>query len=128
LSEKDQIRGRYVYNNLSEIDTTASLPAFYLVQPFQFHLFTLSGYLSRILKRFKSLGLVARTRSSKDGRELVLNLTSKGRKVYAPLHARANADVRLLLRHLAAEDIREMLEGMDTIRDLLNQPKSPAER
>jgi hypothetical protein len=44
LSEKDQIRGRYVYNRLGEIDTVASLPAFYLIQPFRWHLFTLGEY------------------------------------------------------------------------------------
>jgi hypothetical protein len=44
ISTKDQIRGRYVYNDLGEIDTTASLPAFYLIQPFKFRLFTISEY------------------------------------------------------------------------------------
>jgi len=44
LSEKDQIRGRYVYNRLGQVDTNASLPAFYLVEPSRFHLFTLGEY------------------------------------------------------------------------------------
>jgi hypothetical protein len=44
LSEKDQIRGRYVYNDLHQLDTTASLPAFYLVEPSKFRLFTLGEY------------------------------------------------------------------------------------
>jgi hypothetical protein len=43
-SSKDQIRGRYVYNSLGEIDTTASLPAFYLSEPFKFYLFTVGEY------------------------------------------------------------------------------------
>jgi hypothetical protein len=43
-SQKDQIRGRYIYNNLSQLDTSASLPAFYLVEPSKFRLFTLSEY------------------------------------------------------------------------------------
>ena len=44
LSEKDQIRGRYIYNKLVSIDTGATLAAFYtpLVQPF--HLVNLSEY------------------------------------------------------------------------------------
>lgn len=43
-SSKDQLRGRYVFNKLDEIDTNASLPAFYLVQPFRWYLFTLGEY------------------------------------------------------------------------------------
>jgi hypothetical protein len=44
LSEKDQIRGRYVYNDLHQLDTTASLPAFYLIEPSKFRLFTIAEY------------------------------------------------------------------------------------
>jgi len=44
MSGKDQIRGRYVYNDLGEIDTTASLPAFYLDQPFKYRLLTVAEY------------------------------------------------------------------------------------
>ena len=48
LSDRDQIRGRYVYNKLSQIDNTATLPAFYtnvvipghLVSLAEFHTFT----------------------------------------------------------------------------------------
>jgi hypothetical protein len=43
-SSKDQLRGRFVYNKLDEIDTQATLPAFYLVQPFRWYLFTLGEY------------------------------------------------------------------------------------
>jgi len=43
-SGKDQLRGRYVFNKLDEIDTQATLPAFYLVQPFRWYLFTLGEY------------------------------------------------------------------------------------
>jgi Carboxypeptidase regulatory-like domain/TonB dependent receptor len=44
LSEKDQIRGRYVYNDAGVLDINAGLPAFYLVEPTKFHLFTLGEY------------------------------------------------------------------------------------
>ncbi len=33
LSDSDQIRGRYIYNKISQIDTNANLPAFYQPQP-----------------------------------------------------------------------------------------------
>ena len=44
ISSHDQLRGRYVYNKLDEIDTAANLPAFYTNQPFRFHLFTLGEF------------------------------------------------------------------------------------
>jgi Carboxypeptidase regulatory-like domain/TonB dependent receptor len=44
MSEKDQIRGRYVFNKLDQIDTNASLPAFYLPLPFRWYLFTIGEY------------------------------------------------------------------------------------
>ncbi|MGH9501382.1 MAG: carboxypeptidase regulatory-like domain-containing protein [Terriglobales bacterium] len=44
ISGRDQLRGRYVYNKLDEIDTAAQLGAFYLNTPFRFHLFTLGEY------------------------------------------------------------------------------------
>ncbi len=44
MSEKDQIRGRYVFNKVDTLDTAASLPAFYLNTPFRFYLFTLGEY------------------------------------------------------------------------------------
>ncbi len=78
------------------------------------------GYLSRILARLKSLGFIERKRSPADGRQLLLNLTSNGRRAYAPLDARASAEVGLLLKDLSAEDIRKLLEAMDTIRQLLS--------
>jgi len=44
LSDKDQIRGRYIYNKYVSIDTAAQLPAFYtpFLQPY--HLVSLSEY------------------------------------------------------------------------------------
>jgi Carboxypeptidase regulatory-like domain len=44
ISSHDQLRGRYIYNKLDEIDTAANLPAFYTNQPFRFHLFTLGEF------------------------------------------------------------------------------------
>lgn len=44
ISSSDQLRGRYIYNKISTIDTAASLPTFFtpLVQPY--HLVNLSEY------------------------------------------------------------------------------------
>jgi hypothetical protein len=44
LSDRDQIRGRYVYNKLSTIDVTANLPVFYQLSPATYHLASLAEY------------------------------------------------------------------------------------
>jgi Carboxypeptidase regulatory-like domain len=44
ISSKDQIRGRYIYNSVVGIDTTATLPVFFLPQPNKFHLVAINEY------------------------------------------------------------------------------------
>ena len=44
ISPRDQLRGRYIYNKVDKVDQSANLSAFYTVQPFRFHLFTLGEY------------------------------------------------------------------------------------
>jgi hypothetical protein len=46
ISDKDQLRGRYIYNKVDQLDTSANLPAFFTTQPNRYHLFTLSEYHS----------------------------------------------------------------------------------
>ena len=44
ISDHDQLRGRYVFDKLSQIDTAATLPVFYTPVDIPGHLFTLSEY------------------------------------------------------------------------------------
>jgi len=44
ISSRDQLRGRYIYNKLDKVDQAANLAAFYTIEPFRFHLFTLGEY------------------------------------------------------------------------------------
>src|SRR3984885_13256174 len=53
-----------------------------------------AGYLSRILSRFESDGLIARQRSATDGRRQVIRLTENGRSVVAGLDGRAAEQTR----------------------------------
>jgi DNA-binding MarR family transcriptional regulator len=78
------------------------------------------GYLSRILRRFQSLGFITKKRSAADGRQLLLTLTSKGHRAYAPLDKRANSEIEALLKGLSASDIRRLLDAIQTIRRLLS--------
>ena len=44
VSDKDQVRGRYIYNRYSAIDTAAELPVFYTSLAIPFHLVTVAEY------------------------------------------------------------------------------------
>jgi hypothetical protein len=44
ISDKDQLRGRYVYNNAQFIDTAAALSVFYTTIPYKYHLVALNEY------------------------------------------------------------------------------------
>lgn len=44
MSAKDQLRGRYIYNNVGFIDTSATLPVFFTVVPSKYHLIAINEY------------------------------------------------------------------------------------
>ncbi len=44
ISDKDQLRGRFIYNKTDNIDTNAALPVFYTTTPFRYYLVNLSEY------------------------------------------------------------------------------------
>jgi DNA-binding MarR family transcriptional regulator/GNAT superfamily N-acetyltransferase len=86
-----------------------------------------SGYLSRILSRFKADGLVLTQSSPHDGRRQIIELTARGREVCADLGARSAGQIADLLGPLATEDRRRVLTAMSTIRDVFeaNAPVPP---
>jgi len=59
-----------------------------------------AGYLSRILKRFEGARLISRTRSDADARQSLIELTPKGRKVFAGLDTASNEQVAQMLEPL----------------------------
>jgi DNA-binding MarR family transcriptional regulator/GNAT superfamily N-acetyltransferase len=84
-----------------------------------------AGYLSRILKRFEEGGLLARTRSARDGRQAHLVLTAAGRAAFAPLNARSRAQVGGLLAGLSAPDRDRLVAAMRVIEGLLDPDPAP---
>jgi hypothetical protein len=46
ISDKDQLRGRFIYNKQNATDIAAALPSFFTNQPFKSYVFTLSEYHS----------------------------------------------------------------------------------
>src|SRR5262245_48894050 len=61
-----------------------------------------AGYLSRMLRRFESRGLITRTSSTADARQSHLRLTPRGRQAFAPLETRARGAVVSMLAHLSS--------------------------
>ncbi|SDL41144.1 DNA-binding transcriptional regulator, MarR family [Nonomuraea maritima] len=85
-----------------------------------------AGYLSRILNRLESDGLVRRERSAVDARRQTVVLTDDGRSTCAMLEERADSQVRDLLAGLAEEDQERLVSAMTLIRGLLQKSSKGA--
>ena len=83
------------------------------------------GYLSRILARFASDGLIARQRSAADARRQVIRLTDTGRAVVAGLDARSAEQTRGMLAGLRDEDRHRLLDAMRVITETLTESPRP---
>jgi DNA-binding MarR family transcriptional regulator/N-acetylglutamate synthase-like GNAT family acetyltransferase len=78
-----------------------------------------AGYLSRILGSFKKRKLLEKTPSETDRRQSLLTLTRHGRKVFAPLETRSNAQVAGMLGTLPEGGQRRLVGAMEMIQGLL---------
>jgi DNA-binding MarR family transcriptional regulator/GNAT superfamily N-acetyltransferase len=83
------------------------------------------GYLSRILSRFTSDGLITRQRSAADGRRQVIRLTATGRAAVARLEARSAGQTRDMLAAVRDDDRHRLLEAMRVITDVLTESPQP---
>jgi DNA-binding MarR family transcriptional regulator/GNAT superfamily N-acetyltransferase len=77
------------------------------------------GYLSRILKKFESEGLLARAPAGGHGRRAALALTEAGREAFAPLDQASRRQVASLLEPLSAPGRNRLAQAMATIERLL---------
>jgi DNA-binding MarR family transcriptional regulator/GNAT superfamily N-acetyltransferase len=83
------------------------------------------GYLSRLLARLGSAGLISRQRDPGDGRRQVIELTAKGQAAFGTLNDRSDRQVRDLLATLPEDAQRRLTGAMAAIEDILS---GPAER
>jgi DNA-binding MarR family transcriptional regulator/GNAT superfamily N-acetyltransferase len=83
------------------------------------------GYLSRLLKKFESAGMLERSSSPRDGRQSHLSLSDDGRKIFEPLNQSSQAQVEQLLVPLSEGKRQKLVAAMQTIQELL-QSDSPA--
>src|SRR5580704_5560481 len=77
-----------------------------------------AGYLSRVLSRFESDGLVTRHRSAADARRQEIRATEAGRAAVAELDARAAGQVAALLSDV---DCGPVLDAMRVITQALGR-------
>ncbi len=83
------------------------------------------GYLSRILARFSSDGLITRQRSTADARRQVIGLTATGRAAVAGLDARSAGQTQQMLTGVREDDRRRLLEAMRVITGILTASPQP---
>ena len=87
-----------------------------------------AGYLSRILRAFGKRGLLSKQASSEDGRQSLLSITARGQKTFAPIDARTQDEIAVMLSALGEHAQARMVEAMQTIEQLLGaqaEPKVP---
>jgi DNA-binding MarR family transcriptional regulator/GNAT superfamily N-acetyltransferase len=74
-----------------------------------------AGYLTRIVRRLRSQGLVRSTPSPRDGRRQVLELTDLGRETFAGLDRAADEQASAVLAGFSPEARRRFVAGMRAI-------------
>lgn len=77
------------------------------------------AYVSRILKRFASLGLVDRARDPDDGRGAIMTLTRQGREVFNPMEAASREGLAAMVGHLDDAAQAELAEAVERVEDVL---------
>jgi len=77
------------------------------------------GYLSRMLRSFEARGLIAKTASASDGRQLMLSLTPEGRDAFAPVETRSRHHVADMLAGLDETGQRRLVAAMGDIEAML---------
>ncbi|MDE3156725.1 MAG: MarR family transcriptional regulator [Acidobacteriota bacterium] len=73
------------------------------------------GYLSRTLQAFERRGLVRRRAAPQDARVRLLELTPRGRAVFADLNRRAADAIRQIVGPLSEAHRQQIVEAMDAI-------------
>lgn len=87
-----------------------------------------AGYLSRMLRKFHSDGLIAKQASETDARQSLLSLTPKGRKAFAPLEKRSEEQVAGMLEKLSPAQQEKLVAAMAAIEDALGGRKAEDEK
>jgi DNA-binding MarR family transcriptional regulator/GNAT superfamily N-acetyltransferase len=77
------------------------------------------GYLSRLLHGLRRRGLLTSRVAPGDRRQHRLELTSRGRKAFGQLNARATAEIAAMLRGLSGSEQEDLVRSLETVQSLL---------
>ena len=80
-----------------------------------------AGYLSRMLARFESQGLIGRDTAADDARRTIIRMTARGRESFAPWERKTRDGVTAMLGGLAPRGRREVLQGMRAVQQHLDR-------
>ena len=78
-----------------------------------------AGFLSRLLARLQSNGLVARERSTDDARRQRIRLTAEGAAAFAELDRRSADEIGAVLDALSEDDQQRLVAAMATVHEVL---------
>lgn len=84
-----------------------------------------AGYVSRLLKKFERLRLIARSTVASDARQSSITLTPAGRKAFAPLNQDSHNQVQALLDRLPPSEQERLVKAMRTVWELLGDQAEP---
>jgi DNA-binding MarR family transcriptional regulator/GNAT superfamily N-acetyltransferase len=82
-----------------------------------------AGYLSRILRKFQSAGLIERTVSEGDGRYSTITLTRNGSAAFRKLNEKSEKQAAAILHRLAPAERNRLLGSMRAIEEVLTPPQ-----
>jgi DNA-binding MarR family transcriptional regulator/GNAT superfamily N-acetyltransferase len=85
-----------------------------------------AGYLSRVLARLETSGLISRRQSVADGRRQVIMLTEPGLAAFRMLDGRSSGQIADLLSHIPDAGQRRLTSAMATVREVLEGRPRPA--
>ena len=77
------------------------------------------GYLSRTLRGFETRKFIRKKTSKTDRRQSLLALTQRGQQAYAPLEARAQAEISKMLSTVSEAGQQRLITAMHAIEQLL---------
>lgn len=86
-----------------------------------------TGYLSRLIKNFQKLGLVARRKNESDGRAHLLSITPDAKAKVDEIDLHVSAEAATLLKKLTVAEIEQLCTAMADVERLLSPAGTDAE-
>jgi GNAT superfamily N-acetyltransferase len=86
-----------------------------------------AGYLCRILGALERRGLIEKSTSERDGRQIILALTDRGREMLAAINARSHDEIAEMLGQLSRPEQARVVAALEAVERLLGDRRKPDE-